>query len=73
MNIAQMIAELCSQRDNLNEAIQSLERFAVGGPKKRGRPRKRLSDVHAIGLASIANNRTSAPPPRQRAADSGAD
>ncbi len=38
MNITQIIEELRQQRDQIEEAIISLERLARGGAPRRGRP-----------------------------------
>lgn len=38
MDIADVLAELRSERDQLEEAILSLERLAAGQGKRRGRP-----------------------------------
>lgn len=38
MDIAKALAELRDQRDDLNQAILSLERLASGRPRGRGRP-----------------------------------
>lgn len=42
-----MIAELRSQRDQLDEAIIALERMIRGTGKRRGRPPKWLAEVSA--------------------------
>ena len=38
MNLAKALAELREQRDDLDQAILSLERLASGRPRGRGRP-----------------------------------
>ena len=38
MDIASILAQLRQERDQLSEAIMSLERMALGGQKRRGRP-----------------------------------
>lgn len=35
MNVLNMIAELCAERDQVEEAIMALERIARGGAKRR--------------------------------------
>ena len=40
MDIVGMLAELSAERDRLVEAILVLERIAIGGQKRRGRPPK---------------------------------
>jgi hypothetical protein len=42
MDINSMLAELRAERERLTEAIVVLERLAVGGHKRRGRPPKWL-------------------------------
>jgi hypothetical protein len=38
MEIHKILAELIEERDQMNEAIMSLERLAAGRGKRRGRP-----------------------------------
>jgi hypothetical protein len=38
MDISKILAELRLEREQLGEAILSLERLAAGGAKRRGRP-----------------------------------
>jgi hypothetical protein len=38
MDISKILAELRLEREQLEEAILSLERLALGGVKRRGRP-----------------------------------
>jgi hypothetical protein len=38
MDIGAMLAELRQERDQISEAIMSLERLALGHQKRRGRP-----------------------------------
>jgi hypothetical protein len=38
MDLAKALADLRSQRDDLDQAILSLERLASGRPRGRGRP-----------------------------------
>ena len=38
MDIAKVLVELQQQRDQIEEAILSLERLALGNGKRRGRP-----------------------------------
>ncbi|MBZ5578748.1 MAG: hypothetical protein LAP40_19475 [Acidobacteriia bacterium] len=45
MDFAKIISELRSQREDLDRAIFSLERLALQGAKRRGRPRKGMSEV----------------------------
>jgi hypothetical protein len=59
MNIAQIIADLRSERNRIDEAILSLERVAEAGrssilppARRRGRPPKRVADQVATFLAT---------------------
>lgn len=45
MDVLKMIAELRSERDQVEEAILSLERLALGRGKRRGRPPKWMTDA----------------------------
>jgi hypothetical protein len=45
MNILQMLEELRSERQRLEEAILVIERLAAGGAKRRGRPPKWMAKV----------------------------
>jgi hypothetical protein len=38
MDVAKVLVELQQQRDQIDEAILSLERLALGNGKRRGRP-----------------------------------
>jgi hypothetical protein len=44
MDIAKALTELREQRDDLDQAILSLERLASGRPRGRGRPPGRTTD-----------------------------
>ncbi|HVN06426.1 MAG TPA: hypothetical protein VMT86_18530 [Bryobacteraceae bacterium] len=54
MDLAKALAELRQQRDNIDQAIMSLERLAADRPRGRGRPPGRKSgsgkkrQVHAV-------------------------
>jgi hypothetical protein len=56
MDVSKILAELRAERQQLEEAILSLERLARGRGKRRGRPPAWLTE---IGVAS-------AEPPRRR-------
>jgi hypothetical protein len=49
MDVLKMIAELRSERDQVEEAILSLERLALGRGKRRGRPPKWITDATDSG------------------------
>lgn len=44
MDFVKMLAELRTQRDQVDEAIITLERLARGGGKRRGRPPKWMKE-----------------------------
>jgi hypothetical protein len=45
MDVSKILAELKAERAQIEEAIASLERLAVGRGKRRGRPPAWMSDV----------------------------
>jgi hypothetical protein len=45
LDIKKMLAELRQEHEQLEEAILSLERLALGGAKRRGRPPAWLSNI----------------------------
>ena len=47
MEIAKILAELRQEREQLEEAILSLERLAAGGKKRRGRPPAWMANLKA--------------------------
>ena len=53
MNITNMLSELRSQKEQIEQAILVLQRLAAGGAKRRGRPPKWMaSDADSAGVAS---------------------
>jgi hypothetical protein len=60
VDIHKILEELRQERDQLDEAILSLERVAVGGAKRRGRP-----------PAWMAQAKSAEPKARQRAEAAG--
>lgn len=46
-NILEMLAELRQERDQLEDAILTMERLAAGGGKRRGRPPKWMQNITA--------------------------
>jgi hypothetical protein len=58
MDLTKTLAELREQRDDLNRAIASLERLAIGRPRGRGRPTAKTSDPsRKVASVSIGDNR----------------
>jgi hypothetical protein len=47
MDVSKILAELKNERQQIEEAIVSLERLARGGVRRRGRPPAWLTDVTA--------------------------
>lgn len=43
MDVLKMLKELRTERENVNEAIVTLERLAASGGRRRGRPPKWMS------------------------------
>jgi hypothetical protein len=55
MDVLQMIAELCAERKQLDEAILVFERLVAGtGGKRRGRPPKWMSAVRVEAVSPTA-------------------
>ncbi len=49
MDVSKILADLRREREQIEEAILSLERLAQGRGKRRGRPPKWLSEVKKRG------------------------
>jgi hypothetical protein len=48
MDVIKILKELRTERENLEEAIVTIERLARGGGKRRGRPPKWMSEATPI-------------------------
>ena len=57
MNITQMIVELRTEREHIDQAILVLERIAVGQGKRRGRPPAWMSEVKKRGRPKWSRNK----------------
>ena len=57
MDIAKMLAELRAERDQLAEAILTLERLAAGRGKRRGRPPAWMTAVKRRGRPLGSKNK----------------
>ncbi len=69
MNILQMLEELRSERQRLEEAILVIERLAAGGARRRGRPPKWMSKVTSVdGTATQPKKRSVSVAGRKRMA-----
>jgi hypothetical protein len=52
MNLINMLSELRSELQQIEEAILVVERLAVGGAKRRGRPPKWMAEAEPGGVIS---------------------
>ncbi len=62
MDVSKILAELRQEREQLEEAILSLERLARGRGKRRGRPPLWMAEVKRRGRPPGSKNKTSAAP-----------
>jgi len=58
MDITKMLAELCGEREAVEQAIIVLQRIAAGRGKRRGRPPAWMSQVKKRGRPSGSKNKT---------------
>jgi len=58
MDVTKILAELRQERDQLEEAILSLERLAVGRGRRRGRPPAWMSEAKKRGRPVGSKNKT---------------
>lgn len=68
MDVNKLLADLRSQRDLLLQAIAALERLALGGGRRRGRPPK-WAQAATSDEAQPAKKRTLSPEARKRMAE----
>jgi DNA invertase Pin-like site-specific DNA recombinase len=61
-----MLAELRMEREQIEEAILTLERLARGRGRRRGRPPAWLKDAQAAIAEEAAKDDLSAPAPKRR-------
>lgn len=59
MDVGKILQDLRQEREQLEEAIVSLERLARGRGKRRGRPPAWLSEVKRRGRPPGSKNKTS--------------
>ena len=57
MDVSKILAELRQEREQLEEAILSLERLASGRGKRRGRPPAWMSEAKKRGRPPGSKNR----------------
>ncbi len=60
MDVAKILDDLRQEREQLEEAILSLERLALGRGKRRGRPPAWMSEIKRRGRPPGSKNKTSA-------------
>ena len=67
-----MLAELRLEREQIEEAILTLERLARGRGRRRGRPPSWLMDAHAAVAEHVANSEAGTPAaPKRRGRPAG--
>ncbi len=59
MDVSRMLTELRQEREQIEEAILSLERLATGRGKRRGRPPTWLAEMKKRGRPPGSKNKTS--------------
>jgi len=57
MDVTKMLAELRQEREQIEEAIMSLERLARGRGKRRGRPPAWMTEIKRRGRPPGSNNK----------------
>ncbi len=62
MDVSKILAELRQEREQLEEAIVSLERLAAGRGKRRGRPPAWMSEAKKRGRPPGSKNKPAAQP-----------
>jgi hypothetical protein len=60
MDVARILADLRQERDQLEEAIVSLERLATGRGRRRGRPPAWMSEAKKRGRPPGSKNKVHA-------------
>ena len=58
MDVTKILSELKQEREQLEEAIQSLERLARGRGKKRGRPPAWMAEEKRRGRPPVSKNKS---------------
>ena len=65
MDVAKILAEIRQERDQLEDAILSLERLATGRGRRRGRPPAWMSEAKKRGRPLGSKNKVHAEPKAQ--------
>ncbi len=58
MDVSKILADLRQERDQLEEAILSLERLASGRGRRRGRPPSWMAEAKKRGRPAGSKNKT---------------
>ena len=66
MDVDKMLAELRQEREQIEEAILTLERLARGRGRRRGRPPSWLKDATAAITAEAADDHLASAEPKRR-------
>lgn len=66
MDVDKMLAELRMEREQIEEAILTLERLARGRGRRRGRPPAWLKEAQAVIAEEVAKGDTGTPAPKRR-------
>jgi hypothetical protein len=61
MNLTKILSELHREREQIEEAISSLERLAAGAGRRRGRPPAWMKTAKRRGRPPGSKNRTASP------------
>lgn len=67
MDVSKILAELRQEREQLEEAILSLERLAAGRGRRRGRPPAWMSEAKKRGRPPGSKNKTTSAKSAQQA------
>jgi hypothetical protein len=68
MDVTKILADLRQEREQLEEAILSLERLALGRGKRRGRPPAWMAETKKRGRPPGSKNKTTVPNNKSAAA-----
>ena len=67
MDVAKILADLRQEREQLEEAILSLERLALGRGRRRGRPPAWMSEAKKRGRPPGSKNKPNSAKPEPQA------
>jgi hypothetical protein len=71
LDVDKMLAELRMEREQIEEAILTLERLARGRGRRRGRPPAWLKEAQAVIAEEVAKGDAGAPAPKRRGRPAG--